>query len=63
MSEYLITSLADSLGYIVEDLMQFFANLSNGWVLLLASLTVGFILFIYFRFFSDLVSFKFFEST
>lgn len=61
MSDYLITDLADSMGYIVEDLMQFFANLSNGWVLMLVFITVGFTLFIYFRFFSDLVSFRYFE--
>jgi hypothetical protein len=61
MSDYLITDLADSLGYLLENLMQFFANLANGWVLLLTMLTIGFILFIYFRFFSDVVSFRFFE--
>ena len=61
MSDYLITGLADSLGYLVENLMQFFANLSNGWVLMLAVLTVGFTLFIYFRFFSDVVAFRFYE--
>ena len=61
ISDYLITDLADSMGYLVEDLMQFFAALSGGWVLMLTVLTVGFILFIYFRFFSDLISFRFFE--
>ncbi|KKN77138.1 hypothetical protein LCGC14_0363340 [marine sediment metagenome] len=62
MSDYLITGLSDSMGYIVEDLMQFFANLTNGWVVMLLFLTVGFIIFIYFRFFSDIVSFRFFEQ-
>ena len=61
MSDYLITDLADSMGYIVEDLMKFFANMSNGWILMLVFITVGFILFIYFRFFADLVSFRYFE--
>ena len=61
MGDYLITDLADSLGYIVENLIKFFANLANGWFLMLTFLTVGFIIFIYFRFFRDVVSFRFFE--
>jgi len=61
VSDYLVTDLADSMGYLVENLIQFFAALADGWVLMLAVLTVGFVIFIYFRFFSDIVSFRFFE--
>jgi len=49
--EFLITNLADSLGYILEDMIMFIGNFFQGWMLILAVLTMGFIVIIYFRFF------------
>ena len=51
MGQYLITEFANAIGYTIEQLLQFFANMIGGWIIFLAIMMVGFIIVIYFRFF------------
>lgn len=47
-----IMDLTDTLGNITESFLLFFANLSYGWISILAVITIAFIVAIYMNFFA-----------
>jgi len=52
-----IYTVAKTIGIIMANFTQFIINIVNGWTLILAVMTVGSILIIYFRFFRKQIDF------
>jgi len=46
----MLTEVPNVLGYILENFFKFFANLYNGYIFLIAVLTIASIMMIYFKF-------------
>jgi len=46
-----ISQFNDFLGYILDNLLNFLANLFQGWIIIITILTIGIIIALYFRFF------------
>ena len=51
---YMVTNLADVLGFLLEDVVKFVMNFFAGWMFMLSMLTLGFMLIVYFRFFKTI---------
>jgi len=51
----LSAELANSVGEVLDKLIQFLANISYGWIMVLSVISLGFIIVMYFRFFRQAI--------